>query len=127
MKAVTPRVQRVHAEGKVIHCVRQLATAETRLAGPDGTLYAHATTTGLVFEIPGPVTINTGRWCDAYCGRRCASASTAQFCRCRLSACRARARSLPSHVVLAAVAVRTVAVLDAVFMTGSCIGFIRRE
>jgi uncharacterized protein (TIGR00369 family) len=53
VKAVTPRVQRVRAEGKVIHCGRQLATAEARLVGPDGTLYAHATTTCLVFEIPG--------------------------------------------------------------------------
>ncbi|RKE36186.1 uncharacterized protein (TIGR00369 family) [Paraburkholderia sp. BL23I1N1] len=53
VKAVAPRVQRVRAEGKVIHCGRQLATAEARLVGPDGTLYAHATTTCLVFEIPG--------------------------------------------------------------------------
>lgn len=50
VKAVTPKVPRVRAEGKVIHCGRQLATAEARLVGPDGTLYAHATTTCLVFE-----------------------------------------------------------------------------
>lgn len=52
VKAITPKVQRVRAEGKVIHCGRQLATAEARLIGPDGTLYAHATTTCLVFELP---------------------------------------------------------------------------
>jgi uncharacterized protein (TIGR00369 family) len=52
VKGLTPRVARVRAEGKVIHCGRQLATAEARLVGPDGTLYAHATTTCLVFEIP---------------------------------------------------------------------------
>jgi uncharacterized protein (TIGR00369 family) len=52
VKAVTPKVQRVRAEGKVIHCGRQLATAEARVVGPDGTLYAHATTTCLVFELP---------------------------------------------------------------------------
>jgi len=52
VKALTPRVQRVRAEGKVIHCGRQLATAEARLLGPDGTLYAHATTTCLVFDLP---------------------------------------------------------------------------
>jgi uncharacterized protein (TIGR00369 family) len=52
VKALTPRVARVRAEGKVIHCGRQLATAEARLFGPDGTLYAHATTTCLVFEMP---------------------------------------------------------------------------
>ena len=52
VKGITPKVQRVRAEGKVIHCGRQLATAEARLFGPDGTLYAHATTTCLVFEMP---------------------------------------------------------------------------
>lgn len=46
------KVPRVRAEGKVLHCGRQLATAEGRLYGPDGTLYAHATTTCLVFELP---------------------------------------------------------------------------
>ncbi|MDM0011802.1 PaaI family thioesterase [Variovorax sp. J22P168] len=52
VKAITPKVQRVRAEGKVIHCGRQLATAEARIVGADGTLYAHATTTCLVFELP---------------------------------------------------------------------------
>ena len=52
VKAVTPKVQRVRAEGRVIHSGRQLATAEARLVGPDGTLYAHATTTCLVFDLP---------------------------------------------------------------------------
>jgi uncharacterized protein (TIGR00369 family) len=50
VRALTPKVTRVRAEGKVIHCGRQLATAEGRLLGADGTLYAHATTTCLVFE-----------------------------------------------------------------------------
>lgn len=52
VKAITPRVERIRAEGKVIHCGRQLATAEARLFGPDDTLYAHATTTCLVFDLP---------------------------------------------------------------------------
>lgn len=52
VKALTPKVPRVRAEGRVIHCGRQLATADARLVGPDGTLYAHATTTCLVFELP---------------------------------------------------------------------------
>jgi uncharacterized protein (TIGR00369 family) len=51
VKAIGRDVQRVRAEGKVLHCGRQLATAEARLYGPDGTLYAHATTTCLVFEL----------------------------------------------------------------------------
>jgi uncharacterized protein (TIGR00369 family) len=42
----------LRAIGTVIHCGRQLATAEARIVGPDGKLYAHATTTCLVFEMP---------------------------------------------------------------------------
>ena len=53
VRAISPKVPRVRAEGRVIHAGRQLATAEARLVGPDGTLYAHATTTCLVFELPG--------------------------------------------------------------------------
>ncbi|AVS81512.1 aromatic compound catabolic protein [Paracidovorax avenae] len=53
VKGLTPRVPRVRAEGRVLHCGRQLATAEARLMGADGTLYAHATTTCLVFDMPG--------------------------------------------------------------------------
>ena len=51
VRAIGAKAPRVRAEGKVIHCGRQLATAEARLYGPDGTLYAHATTTCLVFEM----------------------------------------------------------------------------
>lgn len=51
VKAIGPKVQRVRAESKVVHSGRQLATAEARLYGPDGTLYAHGTTTCLVFEL----------------------------------------------------------------------------
>lgn len=40
----------VRAEGKVIHAGRQVATAEGGIIGPDGKLYAHATTTCLIFE-----------------------------------------------------------------------------
>lgn len=51
VKAISPKVQRVRAEAKVLHCGRQLATAEARLYGSDGTLYAHGTTTCLVFDL----------------------------------------------------------------------------
>lgn len=51
VRALTPKVQRVRAIGRVIHCGRQLATADAQLIGPDGTLYAHATTTCLVFDM----------------------------------------------------------------------------
>jgi uncharacterized protein (TIGR00369 family) len=51
VKAINPKkAPRVRAEATVLHCGRQLATAEAKLYGPDGTLYAHATTTCLVFE-----------------------------------------------------------------------------
>ena len=52
VRSLTDKVPRVRAEATVIHCGRQLATAEARLVGPDGTLYAHGTTTCLVFEMP---------------------------------------------------------------------------
>jgi uncharacterized protein (TIGR00369 family) len=51
VRAIGAKAPRVRAEGRVIHCGRQLATAEARLVGPDGTLYAHATTTCLVFDL----------------------------------------------------------------------------
>ena len=55
VKAINPaKTPRVRAIGTVIHCGRQLATAEARIVGPDGTLYAHATTTCLVFELKAP-------------------------------------------------------------------------
>jgi uncharacterized protein (TIGR00369 family) len=52
VRALTPKVQRVRAEGEVVHSGRQMATAQARLVGPDGTLYAHATTTCIVFDLP---------------------------------------------------------------------------
>ena len=51
VRALSPKVERVRAIANVLHCGRQLATAEAKLVGPDGTLYAHATTTCLVFEV----------------------------------------------------------------------------
>lgn len=50
VRAITPKIRRVRAIGQTLHCGRQLATAEARLVGPDGTLYAHGSTTCLVFE-----------------------------------------------------------------------------
>jgi len=50
VRALTPKVPRVRAEGKVLHCGRQLATAEGKLYGPDGKLYAHGTTTCFIME-----------------------------------------------------------------------------
>lgn len=50
VKALSDRVPLVRAVGDVIHSGSRVATAEGRLVGPDGTLYAHATTTCLIFD-----------------------------------------------------------------------------
>ena len=50
VRALTDTVPLVRAEGKLIHLGRQMATSEARLVGPDGKLYAHGTTTCLVFD-----------------------------------------------------------------------------
>jgi uncharacterized protein (TIGR00369 family) len=50
VRALTTNVPRVRAEGRVIHLGSQTATAEARLVGPDGKLYAHGTTTCLIFS-----------------------------------------------------------------------------
>ena len=50
VRPLTEAVPLVRAEGKLVHAGRQIATAEGRLVGPDGKLYAHATTTCMIFE-----------------------------------------------------------------------------
>lgn len=50
VRAASAKTGPLRAIGTVIHAGRQLATAEARIVGPDGKLYAHATTTCLVFE-----------------------------------------------------------------------------
>ena len=50
VKGLTDRVPLVRAIGDVIHSGSRVATAEGRLVGADGTLYAHATTTCLIFD-----------------------------------------------------------------------------
>lgn len=39
--------------GAALHVGRQVGTSEARIVGPDGTLYAHATTTCAIFEARG--------------------------------------------------------------------------
>lgn len=51
IRALNPAVARVRAEGQVIHVGGQTATADARLVGADGKLYAHASTTCLVFSL----------------------------------------------------------------------------
>lgn len=50
VRPLSDAVPRVRAEGKIVHAGRQVAVAEGRLAGPDGKLYAHGTTTCLIFD-----------------------------------------------------------------------------
>ena len=51
VRAASAKTGPLRAIGQVIHGGRQLATAEARIVGADGKLYAHATTTCLVFEV----------------------------------------------------------------------------
>jgi uncharacterized protein (TIGR00369 family) len=60
VRALTDAVPLVRAEGRVVHSGRQVATAEGHLVGPDGKLYAHATTTCLIFDRPVGERASTG-------------------------------------------------------------------
>jgi uncharacterized protein (TIGR00369 family) len=51
VRALTDAVGPVRAEGKVIHRGRQVRTAEARLTDRDGRLYAHASTTCMIFQL----------------------------------------------------------------------------
>ena len=53
LRPLTDKVPFVRAEGALIHAGQQLATSEARIVGPDGKLYAHATTTCMILDIPG--------------------------------------------------------------------------
>lgn len=52
VRSISLKVPLVRTEGYTVHVRKQAATAEGRLYGVDGTLYAHASTTCLVFEVP---------------------------------------------------------------------------
>jgi uncharacterized protein (TIGR00369 family) len=53
VKALTVRTPHVIATGQVVTAGRRVATASGQITGPDGTLFAHATTTCLVFDARG--------------------------------------------------------------------------
>jgi uncharacterized protein (TIGR00369 family) len=61
VRALSPSVQRVRAQGQVVHVGKQTATAEARLVGPDGKLYAHGSTTCLVFDTQKLITPNSAK------------------------------------------------------------------
>ena len=52
VRAVTTKVSLLRAVGTIIHAGSRMATAEGRLIGPDGKLYAHASTTCFIFDAP---------------------------------------------------------------------------
>jgi uncharacterized protein (TIGR00369 family) len=52
IRAITAETGPVRAEGRIINSGRRVATSEGRLTDTKGRLYAHATTTCLVFELP---------------------------------------------------------------------------
>jgi uncharacterized protein (TIGR00369 family) len=51
VRGATPGKEPLRAIGKVLHCGKQLATAEGRIVDAAGRLYAHATTTCIVFDM----------------------------------------------------------------------------
>ena len=50
VRALTDKVPLVRAIGEIIHSGGRICTAQGRLLGPDGKLYAHATTTCIVLD-----------------------------------------------------------------------------
>jgi uncharacterized protein (TIGR00369 family) len=53
VRGLNDKVPLVRAVGRVVHRGRQVTTAEAQLIGHDGKLYAHASTTCLLFDMPG--------------------------------------------------------------------------
>jgi uncharacterized protein (TIGR00369 family) len=52
VRPLSAKVPLVRAVGTVIHAGNRMATADGRLTGPDGKLYAHASTTCFIFDTP---------------------------------------------------------------------------
>lgn len=51
IRALTDRAGPVRAEGRVIHAGKQIGTADGKLYDAEGRLYAHASTTCLIFTV----------------------------------------------------------------------------
>jgi uncharacterized protein (TIGR00369 family) len=50
VRPLTDKVPLVRAEATIVHVGGRMATAEGRLTGPDGKLYAHGSTTCFIFD-----------------------------------------------------------------------------
>jgi uncharacterized protein (TIGR00369 family) len=53
-RAITADTGLLRCEGRVIHSGKQVGTSEGRITDAQGRLYAHGTTTCMVFEVKGP-------------------------------------------------------------------------
>ena len=53
VRAATLKSGPLRAIGQTVHVGRRLATAEARIVGADGKLYAHGSTTCLLMDVPG--------------------------------------------------------------------------
>jgi uncharacterized protein (TIGR00369 family) len=54
VRPLTDKVPLVRAESRIIHAGGRMATADARLTGADGKLYAHGSTTCFVFDATSP-------------------------------------------------------------------------
>jgi len=52
VRPLSDKVPFVRAESHIIHGGNRMATADARLTGPDGKLYAHGSTTCFIFDAP---------------------------------------------------------------------------
>ncbi|HTR50640.1 MAG TPA: hotdog domain-containing protein [Kofleriaceae bacterium] len=50
MRAITETTGRVRCEARIVHTGGTIATAEARVVGADGTLYAHGTSTCMILS-----------------------------------------------------------------------------
>jgi uncharacterized protein (TIGR00369 family) len=51
VRGLTDKTGPIRAEGKIVHVGRRMATAEGRIVDANGVLYAHGTTTCLIFPM----------------------------------------------------------------------------
>ncbi len=52
VRAITMKTGPMRAEGKIIHAGSRVGTAEGRLVDAEGRVYAHGTTTCMIFDLP---------------------------------------------------------------------------
>lgn len=56
VRPLTDKVPLVRVEGQVIHAGGRMATADAKMIGADGKLYAHGSTTCFIFDAPAEAT-----------------------------------------------------------------------